>query len=112
MQAVGVRPTRGDFGLPDACIIKPGDPWASTLYYRMAKFGRDRMPHIGAERPDEKPRCVRRKAREQCRSRATRRKKQGREERRKRRVNIKVIPLEDGSERRRKDDAPLFASER
>lgn len=53
MQAVGVRPTRGDFGLPDACIIKPGEPWASTLYYRMAKFGRDRMPHIGAERPDE-----------------------------------------------------------
>jgi len=53
MKAIGVRPTRGDFGLPDACIIKPGDPWASTLYYRMAKFGRDRMPHIGAERPDE-----------------------------------------------------------
>src|SRR5262249_23043743 len=46
-------PTRGDFGLPDACIIKPGDPWASTLYFRMAKFGRDRMPHIGSERPDE-----------------------------------------------------------
>lgn len=53
MKAVGIRATRGDFGLPDACIIKPGDPWASTLYYRMAKFGRDRMPHIGAERPDE-----------------------------------------------------------
>ena len=53
MKAIGVRPTRGDFGLPDACIIKPGDPWASTLYFRMAKFGRDRMPHIGAERPDE-----------------------------------------------------------
>jgi putative heme-binding domain-containing protein len=53
MKAVGVRPTRGDFGLPEASIIKPGDPWASTLYYRMAKFGRDRMPHIGAERPDE-----------------------------------------------------------
>jgi putative heme-binding domain-containing protein len=53
MQAVGVRPTRGDFGLPDACIIKPGDPGASTLYFRMAKFGRDRMPHIGSERPDE-----------------------------------------------------------
>ncbi len=53
MNAVGERPTRGDFGLPDARIIKPGDPWASTLYYRMAKFGRDRMPHIGAERPDE-----------------------------------------------------------
>ena len=26
MKAVGVRPTRGDFGLPDAGIIKPGDP--------------------------------------------------------------------------------------
>jgi putative heme-binding domain-containing protein len=53
MKAVGVRPSRGDFGLPDAYIIKPGEPWASVLYYRMAKFGRDRMPHVGAERPDE-----------------------------------------------------------
>src|SRR5207247_3900942 len=53
MKAIGVRPSRGDFGLPDAYILKPGEPWASTLYYRMAKFGRDRMPHIGAERPDE-----------------------------------------------------------
>jgi putative heme-binding domain-containing protein len=44
---------RGDFGLADAAIIKPGDPYASTLYFRMAKFGRDRMPHIGAEWPDE-----------------------------------------------------------
>ena len=31
MKAVGVRPTRGDFALPDARIIKPGDPYASTL---------------------------------------------------------------------------------
>jgi putative heme-binding domain-containing protein len=53
MKAVGVRPTRGDFGLPDAAIIRAGDPYASTLYFRMAKFGRDRMPHIGSERPDE-----------------------------------------------------------
>jgi len=53
MNAVGVRPTRGDFGLPDACIIKPGDPYASTLFFRMAKFGRDRMPHIGSDLPDE-----------------------------------------------------------
>ncbi|MCI0459746.1 MAG: PQQ-dependent sugar dehydrogenase [Gemmataceae bacterium] len=53
MKAVGVRPSRGDFALPDACIIKSGDPWASTLYFRMAKFGRDRMPHIGSDRPDE-----------------------------------------------------------
>jgi putative heme-binding domain-containing protein len=53
MKAVGVRPTRGNFALPDAYIIKPGDPGASTLYFRMAKFGRDRMPHIGSERLDE-----------------------------------------------------------
>lgn len=53
MKAIGVRPSRGDFGLPDAAIIKPGDPSGSTLYYRMAKFGRDRMPHLGSERPDE-----------------------------------------------------------
>ena len=53
MKAVGARPTRGDFALPDACIIQPGDPYSSTLFYRMAKFGRDRMPHIGAERPDQ-----------------------------------------------------------
>ena len=53
MKAVGVRPTRGDFALSDANIVKPGEPCASTLYFRMAKFGRDRMPHIGSERPDE-----------------------------------------------------------
>jgi putative heme-binding domain-containing protein len=53
MKAVGVRPTRGEFGLPAACILKPGEPYNSTLYFRMAKFGRDRMPHIGSERPDE-----------------------------------------------------------
>jgi putative heme-binding domain-containing protein len=53
MQAIGVRPMRGDFALPDAAIIKAGDPFASTLYFRMAKVGRDRMPHIGAEVPDE-----------------------------------------------------------
>lgn len=53
MNAVDARPTRGDFGLPDARIIKPGDPCASTLFFRMAKFGRDRMPHLGAERPDQ-----------------------------------------------------------
>ncbi|HLW66320.1 MAG TPA: PQQ-dependent sugar dehydrogenase [Gemmataceae bacterium] len=53
MKAIGVRPSRGDFGLPDARIIKPGDPYASTVYFRMAKFGRDRMPHLGSEWPDE-----------------------------------------------------------
>jgi len=53
MKSIDVRPTRGDFGLPDARIVKRGDPYASTLYFRMSKHGRDRMPHIGSEVPDE-----------------------------------------------------------
>jgi putative heme-binding domain-containing protein len=53
MKAIGIVPSRGDFGIPHAHIIQPGDPASSTLYYRMGKFGRDRMPHIGAELPDE-----------------------------------------------------------
>jgi putative heme-binding domain-containing protein len=53
MKAVGVRPARGNFALSDAQIIAPGDPHSSTLYFRMAKFGRDRMPHLGSELPDE-----------------------------------------------------------
>jgi putative heme-binding domain-containing protein len=47
-------PGRGSFGITDAKIIAPGHPEQSTLVYRMAKFGRDRMPHIGAELPDPK----------------------------------------------------------
>ncbi len=31
---------------------RPGDPYRSVLFYRMAKFGRGRMPHLGSERPD------------------------------------------------------------
>ena len=46
-----VRPKQGDFGLPDARIVAPGDPYRSVLFYRMAKFGRGRMPHLGSEFP-------------------------------------------------------------
>lgn len=53
LNAIGVPPTRGDLTLPDARIVTPGEPFSSTLYFRMAKFGRDRMPHIGSEQPDE-----------------------------------------------------------
>jgi putative heme-binding domain-containing protein len=53
MKAIDVRAARGDFGLASARIIAPGDPYASTLFFRMAKFGRDRMPHIGSDWPDE-----------------------------------------------------------
>jgi putative heme-binding domain-containing protein len=46
-----VPPRQGDFGLPNARIIAPGDPYRSVLFYRMAKFGRGRMPHLGSEFP-------------------------------------------------------------
>lgn len=46
------RPKQGDFGIPDARLIAPGDPTRSVVLYRMAKFGRGRMPHLGSEFPD------------------------------------------------------------
>ena len=47
-----VRPKQGDFGIADARLIAPGDPGSSVLLYRMAKFGKGRMPHLGSEWPD------------------------------------------------------------
>lgn len=52
-KTVGVKPVQGNFGLPDGRIIAPGDPYRSTLYYRMAKHGRGRMPHLGSSLVDE-----------------------------------------------------------
>src|SRR5262249_41745842 len=46
-----VKPRQGDFGIADARIVAPGDPYRSVLFYRMAKFGRGRMPHLGSEWP-------------------------------------------------------------
>ena len=50
---IDAKPTRGTFDLPDARIIAPGDPERSTVYYRMAKFGTGRMPHVGSDFVDE-----------------------------------------------------------
>jgi putative heme-binding domain-containing protein len=50
---VNVAPHQGTFDLPDARIIAPGSPDRSTLYFRMAKFGRGRMPRLGSDLPDE-----------------------------------------------------------
>ena len=47
-KSVGVRPSQGTFGIHDARIIAPGDPFRSVLYFRMAKLGSGHMPHIGA----------------------------------------------------------------
>ena len=49
---VGVRPTQGTFGIHDARVIAPGDPYRSVLLYRMSKLGSGRMPHIGSTEVD------------------------------------------------------------
>ncbi|HZY84688.1 MAG TPA: PQQ-dependent sugar dehydrogenase, partial [Gemmataceae bacterium] len=46
--ALEARPVQGTFDIPGAQILTPGDPYRSVLYYRMAKLGRGRMPHIGS----------------------------------------------------------------
>jgi uncharacterized repeat protein (TIGR03806 family) len=46
-RALGVRPSQGTFGIHDAKIIAPGDPFRSVLYFRMAKLGPGHMPYIG-----------------------------------------------------------------
>jgi putative heme-binding domain-containing protein len=52
-RAIDAKPAQGTFGIPDARILAPGDPYRSLLYYRMSKQGRGRMPHIGSELIDE-----------------------------------------------------------
>ncbi len=51
---VDAKPTQGTFGLKDARIVEAGDPYRSTLYYRMSKMGHGRMPHIDSELVDER----------------------------------------------------------
>jgi putative heme-binding domain-containing protein len=53
MKILETRPVQGTFEMPGAQILAPGDPYRSVLYYRMAKLGRGRMPHIGSEIVDE-----------------------------------------------------------
>jgi putative heme-binding domain-containing protein len=48
---LGAKPKQGDFGIADARLIAPGEPFKSVLLYRMAKFNHGRMPHLGAEKP-------------------------------------------------------------
>jgi putative heme-binding domain-containing protein len=53
LDVLGMRPARGDFAIPEARVITPGEPHRSTLWYRMATTGPGRMPHIGGELSDE-----------------------------------------------------------
>lgn len=52
MRVLGEKPTRGDFGLPDARIIAPGLPGSSVLLHRIAKQGVGHMPMIGPHEID------------------------------------------------------------
>ena len=53
-RALDVSPTRGDFGLPDAKILASGDPYRSTVAYRISTEGAGHMPQIGSRLVDEK----------------------------------------------------------
>lgn len=53
-QLIHERPLHGTFDLSNAHIITPGDPFASVLLYRISKWGRGRMPHVGATLHDER----------------------------------------------------------
>ena len=44
----------GTFGMRNAKIITPGDPYRSVLMYRMTKLGYGRMPYIGSRAVDSK----------------------------------------------------------
>ena len=44
----------GTFGMRNARIIVPGDPYRSVLFYRMSKLGYARMPYIGSQVVDGK----------------------------------------------------------
>jgi putative heme-binding domain-containing protein len=54
MKLLEVRPVQGTFDIAGANLLAPGDPSRSVLYYRMAKLGRGRMPHIGSEIADDR----------------------------------------------------------
>ena len=66
----------------------------------------DAPEHQRAERPDQEPGRVGGEAGQQRRRRVPLGEEQRREERRQRRVDVEVVPLEDGAERRGEDDLP------
>lgn len=52
LQALDIAPTRGSFGIPDARLIAPGDPFRSVLVHRITTEGAGHMPHIGSRLAD------------------------------------------------------------
>ncbi len=52
LNAINELPTQGTFGLENARVILPGDPYSSILYYRMATCGAGHMPKLWAREND------------------------------------------------------------
>jgi putative heme-binding domain-containing protein len=48
MGVIGVPPMQGTFGMRDAEIVAPGDPFRSVMLYRISKLGGGRMPQAGS----------------------------------------------------------------
>jgi putative heme-binding domain-containing protein len=44
VHAIGVPPMQGKFGMEDAKVVAPGDPYRSVLFYRLATSGTGHMP--------------------------------------------------------------------
>jgi putative heme-binding domain-containing protein len=53
LRAINERPTRGDFGIADARLIAPAEPYRSTLFYRILTEGHGHMPAIGSRLADD-----------------------------------------------------------
>ncbi|HEY2253645.1 MAG TPA: PQQ-dependent sugar dehydrogenase, partial [Planctomycetaceae bacterium] len=53
-RVLGTRPSQGTFGIYEAKIVSPGDPFGSVLYFRMAKLGPGHMPYIGSSVVDQR----------------------------------------------------------
>ncbi len=53
-KTLGLRPTQGTFGIHEAQILTPGDPYRSVLYFRLSKIGPGHMPHLGSKTVDER----------------------------------------------------------
>ena len=54
MKAIEVAPTQGTFGIQEAHVISPSDPFRSVLLYRMSKLGKGRMPYSGSTLVDQR----------------------------------------------------------
>jgi uncharacterized repeat protein (TIGR03806 family) len=52
MNVIGVAPLQGNFGIPDAELIAPGEPFRSVMLYRISKLGGGRMPQVGSAMVD------------------------------------------------------------